>query len=438
MQFADRRDAGRQLAKKLSGIRWEEPVVVGLPRGGVPVAAEVARVLDAQLDVLVVRKLGCPWQPELGMGAIGEANVVVLNERLVEQLGLSTVDVEAVTERERAELERRVRRYRRDAAPVTVEGRTVVVVDDGIATGFTARAAIEILRRRGAKRVVVAVPVAPPGTAEELAEAADEVVVLEEPEAFFAIGQFYANFSQTSDEEVAACLAGAALPIATGVGTADPPAKPVEIDLPEVRLAGDLTFPPDPIGIVVFAHGSGSSRLSPRNRFVAQALNEGGLATLLFDLLTPAEEIDRANVFDIDMLTGRLVETDAVAGGRADVRHLPIGYFGASTGAAAALWAAARLADTIAAVVSRGGRPDLALDHLADVRAPTLLIVGGRDDVVLALNREAQARLECVNALEIVPGATHLFEEHGALDRVGVLAREWFVRFLRGAILKAG
>ena len=123
----------------------------------------------------------------------------------------------------------------------------------------------------------MAVPVAPPGTAEELAEAADEVVVLEEPEAFFAIGQFYANFSQTSDEEVAACLAGAALPIATGVGTADPPAKPVEIDLPEVRLAGDLTFPPDPIGIVVFAHGSGSSRLSPRNTFVAAALRRAGI-----------------------------------------------------------------------------------------------------------------------------------------------------------------
>lgn len=437
MPFLDRREAGRLLAKKLSTIRFEEPLVLGVPRGGVPVAAEVARVLEAPLDVLVVRKLGCPWQPELGMGAIGEANVVVLNERLVEQLELGTVDVEAVTERERAELERRVRRYRGDAAPPAVEGRTVVVVDDGIATGFTARAAIAILRRRGAKSVVVAVPVAPLGTAQELTEIADEVVVLEEPEVFFAIGQFYANFSQTSDEEVAACLA-AAVPVAAAVGTADPSTAPVEIDLPEVRLAGDLIFPPDPIGIVLFAHGSGSSRFSPRNRFVAQALNDGGLATLLFDLLTPPEEIDRANVFDIEMLTGRLVETTRWLASRADVRHLPIGYFGASTGAAAALWAAARLPDTIAAVVSRGGRPDLALEHLADVRAPTLLIVGGRDDVVLALNREAQAKLECVHALEIVPGATHLFEEHGALDRVGALARDWFARFLRGAIREAG
>jgi putative phosphoribosyl transferase len=412
--------------------------VVGLPRGGVPVATEVAGALGAPLDVLVVRKLGCPWQPELGMGAIGEANVVVLNEDLVARLGVPTVDVEAVTERERTELERRVRRYRGERAPVLVEGRTVIVVDDGIATGFTARAAIAILRRRGAKRVVLAVPVAPLGTVEELGRVADEVVVLKEPVAFFAIGEFYANFNQTSDEEVAACLAGTSLPVVAVAGTADPPPKPVEIDLPEVRLAGDLTLPSNPVGIVVFAHGSGSSRLSPRNRFVAQALNGGALVTLLFDLLTPAEELDRANVFDVEMLTGRLVETTHWLGTRPELRRLPIGYFGASTGAAAALWAAAQLGNAISAVVSRGGRPDLAAERLAEVRAPTLLIVGGRDDVVLALNRQAQAQLECVNALEIVPGATHLFEEPGALDRVRVLARDWFVRFLRGAIREAG
>jgi putative phosphoribosyl transferase len=158
MAFRDRREAGQLLARRLSDLRSEEPVVVGLPRGGVPVAAEVAGALGAPLDVLVVRKLGCPWQPELGMGAIGEANIVVLNEDLVARLGVPTVDVEAVTERERTELERRVRRYGGERVPVPVEGRTVIVVDDGIATGSTARAAIAILRRRRAKRVVLAVP----------------------------------------------------------------------------------------------------------------------------------------------------------------------------------------------------------------------------------------------------------------------------------------
>lgn len=431
MRFRDRREAGRRLAQRLSTFRSEKVVVVGLPRGGVPVAAEVARALDAPLDVLVVRKLGCAWQPELGIGAIGEGNVVVLNEDLIARLGVSTQDIEAVTERERAELERRVHRYRGDAAPVLVEGRTVILVDDGIATGFTARAAIAILHRRGAERVVLAVPVAPLDAVEELRHVADEVVVLEEPLAFFAIGQFYADFTQTSDEEVTACLAGATLPLLEAAGDADPP-TPVEIDLPKIRLSGDLTLPPDATGLVIFVHGSGSSRFSPRNRFVARVLNDGGLGTLLFDLLTQAEETDRTNVFDIEMLSGRLVETTRWVEETARIRGLPLGYFGASTGAAAALSAAAQLGDVISAVVSRGGRPDLAAEQLAEVRSPTLLIVGGRDDVVLALNRKAQAQLKCANALEIVPGATHLFEEPGALDLVGVLARSWFVRFLRG------
>ncbi|MEX2556157.1 MAG: phosphoribosyltransferase family protein [Actinomycetota bacterium] len=435
--FRDRREAGRVLAARLDFLRTEDPVVVGLPRGGVPVAAEVARELGAPLDVLVVRKLGCPWQPELGMGAVGEGGIIVLNEDLVARFGLSRDDVETVARAERQELERRVRRYRGDRAATSLEGRTVIVVDDGIATGFTVRAAVAIARRRGARRVVLATPVAPSRTVEELARVADDVVTMEEPEEFLAIGQFYEDFTQTSDEEVAAYLAGSMLPLVEAVGTADPP-DPVEIDLSEVRLAGDLTLPADPVGVIVFAHGSGSSRLSPRNRFVARALNEGRLATLLFDLLTTAEEIDRANVFDIELLAGRLVEATRWLQTRRDVRGLPIGYFGASTGAAAALWAAANLGAAIAAVVSRGGRPDLARETLHQVRAPTLLIVGGRDEAVLALNRQAQAALQCANALEVVPGATHLFEEPGALDRVAQLARNWFVRFLRGAIREAG
>lgn len=205
----------------------------------------------------------------------------------------------------------------------------------------------------------------------------------------------------------------------------------LEIDLPEIRLVGDLVVPRDAPGIIIFAHGSGSTRHSPRNRFVAETLNDAGLGTLLFDLLTPQEERDRANVFDIALLAGRLVEVTRWMRGIPGWRTLPIGYFGASTGAAAALWAAARLGDDIAAVVSRGGRPDLALDRLAHVRAPTLLIVGGRDDTVLEMNRKAQTELTSPNALEVVPGATHLFEEPGALERVAHLACDWFTRCFR-------
>ena len=182
--------------------------------------------------------------------------------------------------------------------------------------------------------------------------------------------------------------------------------------------------------MVVFAHGSGSSRHSPRNRQVASVLNGAGLGTLLVDLLTPEEEADRANVFDIGLLAGRLAGVTGWLRAQPAAARAAIGYFGASTGAAAALWAAAEPGAGIAAVVSRGGRPDLAHPRLAAVTAPTLLIAGGRDKVVLDLNRRAQAELRCRNHLAVVPGASHLFEEPGTLDTVAGLARDWFIRHL--------
>lgn len=201
----------------------------------------------------------------------------------------------------------------------------------------------------------------------------------------------------------------------------------VHIPAGRVQLEGQLVIPADATGIVAFAHGSGSSRHSPRNQFVARSLNEKHVATLLFDLLSPHEERERANVFDIGLLAERLLTATSWA--RSELAALPIGYFGASTGAAAALAAASAPGAGIAAVVSRGGRPDLAGDaRLAAVRAPTLLIVGGADDVVLELNREAARHLACEHRLEVVPGATHLFDEPGALEAVAALAGDWFHR----------
>lgn len=204
--FRDRTDAGRKLAELLLPYAAQRPVVIGLARGGVPVAAEVARRLHAQLDTLVVRKIGVPWQPELGVGAIAEGGVTVTNAPLVESLGLSDRDLVAVIGAERLELERRLRRYRGDREPADVAGRLVILVDDGLATGYTARAAIEALRRREARRVVLAVPVAPPDSIRELAGVADEVLAVESPEWFAAIGEAYDDFGQTSDAEVAAIL----------------------------------------------------------------------------------------------------------------------------------------------------------------------------------------------------------------------------------------
>lgn len=196
------------------------------------------------------------------------------------------------------------------------------------------------------------------------------------------------------------------------------------------KLNGILTIPVDRAAVVAFAHGSGSGRFSPRNQFVARVLEENGLATLLLDLLADEEADDREKVFDIELLAQRLQCAADWLRQQPETSALPLGYFGASTGAGAALVAAARNPEAVSAVVSRGGRPDLADDDLPEVEAPTLLIVGGHDEVVLELNRQALHRLCCSKQLIVVPGATHLFEEPGTLEEVARSAAEWFVRHL--------
>lgn len=209
MIFADRSEAGRQLAEELRELSLEKPAVLGLARGGVPVAAAVARELGAPLDVLVVRKLGCPGQPELGIGAVGELGVRVLNTKLITRLGLTDEQIEDIARREGAEVDRRVERYRRGSAPVKLKGRTAILVDDGLATGFTAGAAVGVVRQLQAAQVVLAVPVAPRQAVESLKEVADRVVVLQTPPDFMAVGQWYRDFTQVSDEEVSALVAPA-------------------------------------------------------------------------------------------------------------------------------------------------------------------------------------------------------------------------------------
>jgi putative phosphoribosyl transferase len=208
------------------------------------------------------------------------------------------------------------------------------------------------------------------------------------------------------------------------------PVREALIKADGANLRGDLRWIGRPRGVVVFAHGSGSSRHSPRNRFVADTLNRSGFATVLLDLLDEAEERDRNNVFDVDLLAGRLVRATDWICDQPELASLPTGYFGASTGSAAALIAATEQPTRVKAVVSRGGRPDLAGRRLVEVRAPTLLIVGGADEEVLELNQAAAARMTCETKLVVVPGATHLFPEPGALDEVARLAADWFWRYL--------
>lgn len=432
--FRDRVDAGRQLARQLLDLRGQDVVVLGIPRGGVPVAFEVAAALDAPLDVIVVRKLGVPFQPEFAMGAIGEGGEELVDESIVALTGVTDDEVAAVEARERADLDARVARLRPGRNRMSLQGRTAVIVDDGVATGATAQVACDVARRFGAERVVLAVPVIAASTLPNLT-GADDIVYVAAPETFWAVGQFYSDFSATADAEVVRLLDEAArrlagdAPEAAGAPGADADLE-VEIPLADATLRGHLHLPVSPSGVVLFAHGSGSSRHSPRNQFVADVLFQAGLGTLLFDLLTPHEELDRGNVFNIELLGRRLAAVTGWLTERADTRGCRLGYFGASTGAGAALWAAAEPGLPIAAVVSRGGRPDLAGERLGLVTAPTLLIVGGADDVVLELNRQAQRQLGGENRLAVVPGATHLFEEPGALGSVADLAADWFSRYL--------
>jgi len=489
----DRTDAGLALARSVEHLRGADVVVLGLPRGGVPVAYEVAKALQAPLDVIVVRKLGVPYQPELAMGAIGEGGIRVSNDEVILRGGITAQEIAAVEERERVDLERQAQQFRAGRPHVDIEGRTAVIVDDGIATGSTAAAACQVARQMGASRVVLAVPVGAPESLHALRSVCDEVISLYAPEYFMAVGTFYDNFRHVPDHEVSDLLASAfnavkvpaggtgAEPPATGGGPAAsdqaagaPPGAPggsvpgrptpsqegappvpeqatsqegsttksagqppglarrdehvsLEVANGTIRLDGHLTVPPNATGTVIFVHGSGSSRHSPRNTYVATQLNEASLGTLLFDLLTKEEELERANVFDIPTLAARLSDVTRwfreQPGGLASA----LGYFGASTGGAAALWAAAEPGTHVDAVVSRGGRPDLAAPRLPDVTSPALLIIGGRDQVVLDLNRQAQQLLQCENRLAIVPGATHLFEEPGALQTVTRLARDWFL-----------
>ncbi|WP_263731864.1 phosphoribosyltransferase family protein [Cellulomonas sp. SG140] len=432
--FADRIEAGRELARLLERLRGQDVVVLGLPRGGVPVAYEVAQTLGAPLDVVVVRKLGVPYQPELAMGAIGEGGARVVDHAVLATLGVSEDDLAEVERQERIELEARIALLRSGRPRVDLAGRVAVIVDDGIATGSTMRVACKVARTLGAARIVVAVPVAPVEALRDLPEA-DEVVCVATPHAFRAVGSHYRDFSPTTDEEVVVLLDAAAarpLPVRTGDGGLDADLD-VEIPVGSVTVGAHLYLPEPARGVVVFAHGSGSSRHSPRNRYVADVLRQAGLGTLLLDLLGPDEELDRSNVFDIELLAGRLLAATRWLRARPDAAGCRVGYFGASTGAGAALWAAAEPGSDIAAVVSRGGRPDLARARLGEVHAPTLLVVGGADVAVLGLNREAMELMRCHRELAVVRGATHLFEEPGALAEAAGLARDWFVDHLLGA-----
>lgn len=367
--FADRTEAGRALGEQVADYmhRYRDEVraprlVLALTPGGVTVAEQVALAIGAPLDAIGA------WRRSEPAGG--------------------------------------------RSAPAFA-GRTVVIVDDGTAAAGDAAAALHEARAGEAAHLVLATPVCAVDVADELAGSADAVLCGRTPVRVESVAQWYQDFSPLSDEEVQDVLSRW-------------PSSEVRIPLGASTLDATVDGPPNPRGVVLFAHGSGSSRHSPRNRMVAERLHAAGYVTVLLDLLTPAEAAADERTaqlrFDVDMLAGRLVAViDWLV-----PRGLPLGLFGASTGAAAALIAAAERPKQVEAVVSRGGRPDLAGPALKRVSAPTLLIVGGDDEIVIALNESAAEVLADHAEVVIVPGASHLFTEPGTLERVAELAAGWF------------
>ncbi|MGE4131956.1 MAG: erythromycin esterase family protein [Bdellovibrionales bacterium] len=418
--FKDRHQAGALLAEKLIDVNLgREVCVLALPRGGVPLGWEIAQKLNCPLDLVFVKKIGAPHHEELAIGAISEAGAE-WRQDAIDYLEISSKKLKELARAKQKDLKIQLSKWRKGREPVDVKGKTVVVVDDGLATGATMVAALNFLRKKSPHRLIVAVPVASSTAAAAIAPVCDESVILQRPEPFFSVGQWYQDFTQVTDEGVKNLLEGFA---SEGVDETS-----VLIPFENLLLEGELIVPSQPKGLVIFAHGSGSTHKSPRNLKVAGALNKFGFATLLFDLLTPAEAANRSNVFNIPLLVERLRNATGWALEQEALKDLPIGYFGASTGAAAALGAAAS-EPLVKSVVSRGGRPDLAGEYLQHISSKVLLIVGGDDHGVIELNERAKAGLFSCEMV-IIPGAGHLFEEGNTMAEVVEYATNWFAQTL--------
>jgi putative phosphoribosyl transferase len=430
-EFVDRVDAGRQLAARLASWRGRDVVVVALPRGGVPVAYEVALSLGAPLEILVVRKIGVPHQPEVAMGALGEDGVVLVDHDVVRAAGVDRERFDDVVRRERDELVRRVDLYRGSRPPADLLGRTVLRVDDGGATGASARVAARVARVRGATAVVLATPVVAADALASVREDVDEVIAVIIAHGPFAVGQWYQHFDQTTDEEVLDDLGRAARRFASPREDEAPwtgPTEVVAITTSTGRLEGHLSVPDAARTLVLVADAGGHE--ASRDPQLTESLNRRGHATLRVGLLV--DDRAREGTADIDLLARRLAEATAWCERRVGV-DVALGYLGAGIGAAAALRAAAGVPPPVAAVVSLGGRVDLAGDNaLARLRVPTLLIVGGDDPFAMTLTSAVRRRLAGESRLVSVPGATHLFSESGALEQATQLAGDWFDDYLTG------
>ena len=291
MIFTDRQHAGQLLGEKLLPYKEMDPIILALPRGGVPVAAEIAATLNAPLEVLIVRKIGHPFQPELAVGALCENEDPTWNEQMLSRAGLEPNEMGATVKAEASRIRQQIETFREGRELPSMIKKVAIIVDDGLATGATVSAAVKYLRKKGAAKIVVAVPVAAASSAEQLRNKVDALIILDNREDLSSVGQWYKDFTQVSDEEVIALLK-----LSQKKTEISKIGRNIEIPVDQIVLGGDLTLFPSMKALIIFAHGSGSSRKSTRNQMVANELHKAGFGTLLFDLLTDQEAKNRKNV----------------------------------------------------------------------------------------------------------------------------------------------
>lgn len=421
--FQNRKQAGQLLSERLMSFKLLNPIVLAVPRGGVPVAVEVAKRLNAPLDFLMVKKIGAPRNPEMAVGAVSENSEPYFNESLIESLHIDRKVLHRIAKQKVIDLRNQLHKFRGSSAPLDVQNRMVLLIDDGIATGTTLLTAIEFLRHKKPSRIVVATPVAARESIHELQAVADDVICLFAPEDLQAVGFWYEDFDQVSDEEVIQSLHDFSM------ATTGRPSDEVVIRRNNLELRGQLLDVPHSKACIVFVTGKPRKYLSPMNRYLAQYLNKQGMSTLLISLLTEAELTSSSEEVDFATLASRLVLVMDWLHKYLEPQHTPMALIAVDSGATLAFNVLGMISQPIFGLVSCGRFTKPPQELLRQVHIPTLIIIAGQDDRGLSIGEQTEKEMPSCKMIQIF-GVDSDFQSEGALDELATEASSWLHRHL--------